>query len=110
MPEYALAIVGVETCKATLASLLRRSLPGLRLNERRSARAAGLEEVEGVEEDMLARWLAPQLLEHCKPVLIAGDRLAVDQAGAATQLLPQPQLPFSRPLELPLKKALSCAQ
>jgi hypothetical protein len=38
--------------------------------------------------------LAPQLLEHREPVLIAGDRLATDQAGAATQLLPQPQLPF----------------
>ena len=44
--------------------------------------AIQLEEVEGIiEEDMLARRLAPQLLEHRKPVLIAGDRLAIDQAG-----------------------------
>src|SRR5215831_18544042 len=30
---------------------------------------------------MLARRLAPQPLEHREPVLIAGDRLAIDQAG-----------------------------
>ena len=56
--------------------------------------AIQLEEVEGVEEDILARRLAPQPFEHRKPVLIAGHGLAVDQAGAATQLLRQPQLPF----------------
>jgi hypothetical protein len=39
------------------------------------------EEVEGVEEDMLTRRLAPQPFEHREPVLIAGNRLAIDQAG-----------------------------
>jgi hypothetical protein len=40
------------------------------------------EEVKGVEKDMLARRLAPQPFEHREPVLIAGDRLAIDQALA----------------------------
>ena len=31
---------------------------------------------------MLARRLEPQPLEHREPVLIAGDRFAIDQAGA----------------------------
>ena len=30
---------------------------------------------------MLARRLAPQPLEHREPIVIAGDRLAIDQAG-----------------------------
>jgi hypothetical protein len=37
--------------------------------------AIQLEEIEGVEKDVLFRRLAPQLLERRKPVLIAGDRL-----------------------------------
>jgi len=44
--------------------------------------AIQLEEVEGVEEDMLARRLAPQPFEHRELVLIAGDGLAIDQARA----------------------------
>jgi hypothetical protein len=43
--------------------------------------ARKLEQVEGVEEDMVARRLAPQPFEHREPVLIASDRLAIDQAG-----------------------------
>jgi len=43
--------------------------------------AIQLKEVEGVKKDMLARRLAPQPIEHREPVLIAGDRLAIDQAG-----------------------------
>src|SRR5262249_58475090 len=43
--------------------------------------AVQLKEVEGIEEDMLARRLAPQPFEHREPVLIAGDRLAIDPAG-----------------------------
>ena len=31
---------------------------------------------------MLARRLAPQPFEHREPILIAGDRFAIDQAGA----------------------------
>src|SRR5262249_21780876 len=44
--------------------------------------AIQLKEVEDVEEDMLARRLEPQPFEHRESVLIAGDRFAIDQAGA----------------------------
>jgi hypothetical protein len=47
--------------------------------------AVQFEEVEGVEEDMLARRPEPQPFEHREPVLIAGDRLAIDQAGTHLQ-------------------------
>ena len=66
-----------------------RKAPAQQARERRLARlqrlapevfAVQLKEVEGIEEDMLARRLAPQPFEHRQPVLIAGDRLAIDQA------------------------------
>jgi hypothetical protein len=36
---------------------------------------------------MLARWLAPQPLEHRKPVLVAGDSLAIHQARTHLELV-----------------------
>src|SRR5215813_10894219 len=85
VPKYALAIVGEVPVQTQ-----PRKAPTQQARERRLARlqrlapevfAVQLKEVEGVEEDMLARWLAPQPFEHREPVLIAGDRLAIDQAG-----------------------------
>jgi hypothetical protein len=43
--------------------------------------AIQFEEVEGVEEDMPTRRLAPQPFEYRGSVPIAGDCLAIDQAG-----------------------------
>src|SRR5215472_6383887 len=86
VPEYALAIVGEVPVQTQPPKA-----PTQQARERRPARlqrlapqvfAIQLKEVEGVEEDMLARRLAPQPLEHREPVLIAGDGLAVDQARA----------------------------
>src|SRR6516164_7002068 len=85
VPEYALAIVGEVPLQTQ-----PRKAPTQQARERRLARlqrlapevfAVQLKEVEGIEEDMLARRLAPQPFEHREPVLIAGDRLAIDQAG-----------------------------
>ena len=85
MPEYALAIV-----REVLVQTQSRTAPTQQARERRLARlqrlgpqvlAVQFEEVEGVEEDMLAGRLAPQPLEHREPIVIAGDRLAIDQAG-----------------------------
>ena len=84
MPEYALAVVGEVPVQTQ-----PRKAPTQQARERRLARlqrlapdvfAVQLKEVEGIEEDMLARRLAPQPFEHREPVLIAGDRLAIDQA------------------------------
>jgi hypothetical protein len=81
--------------REVLVQTQSRKAPAQQARERRLARfqrlasqvlAIQLEEVKGVEEDMLARRLAPQPLEHRKPVLIAGDSLAIDQAG--TQAFP----------------------
>src|SRR5215831_15360976 len=81
VPEYALAVVG-----EVLVQTQPRKAPTQEARERRLARlqrfapqvlAIQFEEVEGVKEDMLARRLAPQPLEHREPVLIAGDRLAI---------------------------------
>src|SRR5262249_5161949 len=75
--KYALAIVGEVLIQAQA-----RKAPTQQARERRLARlqrvapevfAVQLKEVEGVEEDMLARRLAPQPFEHREPVLIAGD-------------------------------------
>src|SRR5262245_32674000 len=83
--EYALAIVG-----EVLVQTQTRKAPTQQARERHLARlqrlppqvlAIQLEEVEGVEEDMLARRLAPKPFEHRESVLIAGHGLAVDQAG-----------------------------
>jgi len=88
VPKYAHAIVG-----EVLVQSQPRKAPTQQARERRLARfqrlapqvlAIQLQEVEGVEEDMLARRLAPQPFEHREPVLIAGDRLVIDQ----TQLEP----------------------
>src|SRR6516165_10321860 len=85
VPEYALAIMG-----EVLVQTQPRKAPTQQARELRLARlqrlapqilAIQFEEIEGVEEDMLARRLAPQPFEHREPVLIAGDRLAIDQAG-----------------------------
>ena len=87
----------MQACRNTLSPSWARSqtqprkAPTQQVRERRLARlqrlapqilAIQLQEVEGVEEDMLARRLEPQPFEHRQPVLIAGDRLAVDQARA----------------------------
>jgi hypothetical protein len=42
--------------------------------------AVQFQQVEGVEGDVPSRWLLAQQLEHGQAVLVAGDRLAVDQA------------------------------
>src|SRR5262249_3932209 len=85
VPEYALAIVG-----EVLVQTQPRKAPTQQARERRLARlqrlgpqvlAIQLKEVEGVKEDMLARRLVPQPFAHREPVLTAGDRLAIDQAG-----------------------------
>ncbi len=39
------------------------------------------QEVEGVQEDVLALALAPHALEHREAVLVTADGLAVDQTG-----------------------------
>jgi hypothetical protein len=44
--------------------------------------AVQLQQVKGIEEYVLARPLVPQPLEHGEALLVADDRLAVDQAGA----------------------------
>src|SRR5215471_8880718 len=85
VPEYALAIVG-----EVLVQAQARKAPTQQARERRLARlqrlapqvlAIQLKEVESVKEDMPARRLAPQSLEHREPVFITGDRLAINQAG-----------------------------
>jgi hypothetical protein len=43
--------------------------------------AIELEQVEGVQQHMAASRFAPEVLKHGEPVGIAGDRLAIDQAG-----------------------------
>src|SRR5262249_61779918 len=49
-------------------------------------------QTEGAQAPVRAAGPRAQLLEDRHAVVVAGDRLVVDQAGAATQLLPQPQL------------------
>ena len=44
--------------------------------------AVQLQQVKGAEEDVPALTLAPQPLEHGDAVVVAGDRLPVDQARA----------------------------
>ena len=72
MPEYALAIVG-----KVLVQTQPRKAPTQQARERRLARlqrlgpqvlAVQFEEVEGVEEDMLARRLAPQPWNTASPL------------------------------------------
>jgi len=49
--------------------------------------AIQFEEVERVKEDMFARRPAPQPFEHREPVLIAGDRFAINQARADLEMV-----------------------
>jgi hypothetical protein len=80
LPEYALAIVGevlfqTQPWEASTQQARERRLARLqRLAPQ--VLAIQLEEVEGVEEDVLARGLAPQLLVDGKLVLIAGKPVA----------------------------------
>src|SRR5262249_16763469 len=85
VPEHALAIVG-----EVLVQTQPRKAPTQQARERRFARLQRLpppalalppQAGAGVEEGRLAGGFAPQPLEHREPVLIAGDRLAIDQAG-----------------------------
>ena len=73
MPEYALAIVGEVPVQTQ-----PRKAPTQQARERRLARlqrlapevfAVQLKEVEGIEEDMLARRLAPQSSNTASPFL-----------------------------------------
>src|SRR5262245_18084429 len=81
--EYALAIVGKVFVQAQ-----SREAPTQQARERRIARlqrlapqvlAIEFQEIEGVEEDMVARRLEPQPLEHRESVLVAGDCFAINQ-------------------------------
>src|SRR5215468_7934063 len=68
-PRYPLIVEAVNRLKAR--SCLMSSRP--------SISSASIRTVQS----LLARWLAPQPFEHRKPVLIAGDRLAIDHRRRA---------------------------
>src|SRR5262245_29232520 len=85
VPEYALAIVGevlvqTQPRKATTQQARERRLARLQRLPPQGL-TIQLKEVGDVNADMLPRRRPPQPLDHREPVLIAGDRLAIDQAG-----------------------------
>ena len=78
-------------CARCSLKLQARQAPAQQAGERRLAGlerlapqvlAVELQQVEGEQEHVRPLGLAAQPLEHREPVVVAGDRLAVDQARA----------------------------